>query len=125
MSTYLDGTAVPPVAPQEDDEAEEETSTIDGGVTWTTNPPSSPPPSNNKDGIGQSTFAQYRTVLRNVFKKQVARRVNASSWEHIWTEPCDNLFSLVKKCKPMLEESRGMKYGLIFIPGDNQTDKMK
>jgi len=52
-----------------------------------------------KDGVGDSTFQQYRACLHKIHKWQVARCVNARAWEHIWTEPLDILHKFVKKRK--------------------------
>jgi len=52
-----------------------------------------------RDGIGVSSFMQYRACLRKIHKWQVARRCNSRSWEEIWTEHMETLESFVKKRK--------------------------
>ena len=52
-----------------------------------------------KKGLQVESLWQYRAVLRHVHRLQVARGANNYAWEHIWTDPCDQLLKLVQSRK--------------------------
>jgi hypothetical protein len=52
-----------------------------------------------KKGLQVESLWQYRVVLHHVHRLQVARGANNYAWEHIWTDPCDQLLKLVQSRK--------------------------
>lgn len=52
---------------------------------------------------GESSFATHKTVLRWIWKDQIARRVCPLTWEQIWMIPLQNLHTLVKNRRPQLK----------------------
>lgn len=43
-----------------------------------------------------STIDQYKAIFRQLYKQQLAQRVNSLTWEQIWTVPLVELYQLVK-----------------------------
>jgi hypothetical protein len=50
--------------------------------------------------ISISSFESYKQALRGIYKDQVAMRVINVPWDHIWTQPFDNLKLHVKERIP-------------------------
>ena len=50
-------------------------------------------------GICKSTMAQYKNVIKTIFKDQVSRKRNNDTWEHIWTQNVERLEKRVKTRK--------------------------
>jgi hypothetical protein len=63
------------------------------------NPGATDPPE-PANPTGESSFATHKTVLRWIWKDQIARRVCPLTWEQIWSIPLQNLHTLVKNRRP-------------------------
>jgi hypothetical protein len=62
-----------------------------------------PPPEPDKP-VGERCIAQYKTVIKWIYKDQVAQRVCSITWAQIWTLPLENLHGLVKVRRPSIDK---------------------
>ena len=53
-----------------------------------------------RKGLAHQAIAQYKAVLKNLYRRQVVDKVQALPWELIWTARCDELVHIVKTRLP-------------------------
>ena len=70
---------------------------------WFENADNSPPVEPDNP-VGEATIALYKTVLRNIYRKQTAERSQDLTWDQIWTLPSINLHNLVKIRRPAADK---------------------
>ena len=70
---------------------------------WFKNADNSPPVEPDNP-VGEATIALYKTVLRNIYRKQTAERSQDLTWDQIWTLPSINLHNLVKIRRPAADK---------------------
>ena len=61
-------------------------------------------PEEPDDPVGESTIALYKTVIRTIYMEQVAQRVQAQTWDQIWTLGLRNIHNLVKIRRPAADK---------------------
>jgi hypothetical protein len=54
--------------------------------------------------VGYDTINTYKSSIKNLWERQVARCSNNLSWSHVWTIDCKNLVKVVKERKAFIDK---------------------
>ena len=63
------------------------------------------PPDPEGGGLGISHLEHTKSGLKKLYREQVSERTNAHHWEAVWTQPCQDLFLLVKNRKQRIAKA--------------------
>ena len=69
---------------------------------WFDSPEEAPEEPDNP--VGEATIALYKTVIRNIYRKQTAEQSLTLTWDQIWGLSCLNLHNLVKIRRPAADK---------------------
>ena len=70
-----------------------------------------------KKPISESCCAQHKQVFRKIYKVEIARGCQNKGWDHIWQEPLDQVYRIVKTRKASVRKANyEEKVGAEFAP---------